>query len=220
MQRNNNVEDPFAITKNQKPPSLCIYYCLQAAKTAEFFGKYAEAVQRLEGPKLAEANLESLRGLARSSRGAVGVLRGDPPPKPQIVAPLYGATILTDRPALTWPEVKADAYLVQLFSGAEGKDQRLLWKDTVKETRLTYPEKQKPLEFGKLYRWRVTPLKGEDASADPIVESKFLVLTKSEIALLSNLKPLLASKSAPFGLHGHRRCSRYGGPHCSSQQGP
>jgi hypothetical protein len=154
----------------------------------------AEARQRLEGPKLAPANLESLRDLANSSRGAVGVLRGDPPPKPQVVTPLYGATIQTDRPALTWPDAKAEAYLVQLFSGADGKDKRLLWKATVKETRLSYPEKEKPLELGRKYQWHVIPLKGDDASADPIVDSKFLVLTKYEIDLLSNLKPLLASK--------------------------
>jgi hypothetical protein len=151
--------------------------------------------QRLDGPKLPPANLESLRW-AKSSRGAVGVVRGDPPAKPQLVTPLYGATIQTDRPTLTWPDVKAEAYLVQLFSGADGKDKRLLWKATLKETRLSYPEKEKPLELGRKYQWRVIPLKGEDASADPIVDSKFLVLTKIEIDLLSNLKPLMASKAS------------------------
>jgi hypothetical protein len=155
----------------------------------------AEVVEPLPGPKLTTANLESLRSLAASSRGAVGVLRGDPPSKPQMVTPLYGTTILSERPTLTWPEAKADAYLVQLLNGAEGKDQKVLWHVEIKETRLPYPEKEKALELGKKYRWRVTPLKGDDASADPIVESKFLVLTKYEIGLLSNLKPLLESKS-------------------------
>ncbi len=70
-----------------------------------------------------------------------------------------------------------------------------MWKATVKETRLTYPKKEKPLKFGLKYRWRVTPLKGQDASADPIVDSKFLVLTKYEITLMFNLKPLLESKA-------------------------
>ena len=155
----------------------------------------AAAVERLKGADLPPANLESLRGLANSSRGAVGVLRGSPPARPQVVTPLFGATIPTDRPSLTWPDAKADAYLVQLYNGAEGKDQRLLWKTIVKENRLAYPEQHKPLEFGRRYQWRVIPLKGEDASADPIVASKFLVLTKTEIDLMSNLKPLLASKN-------------------------
>jgi hypothetical protein len=32
---------------------------------------------------------------------------------------------------------------VQLFSGGEGKGQRLIWKATVKDARLSYPEKEK-----------------------------------------------------------------------------
>ena len=59
---------------------------------------------------------------------------------------------------------------------------------TVKEPRLPYPEKEKPLTLGLKYRWRVKPLKGDDDSADPIVDSKFLILTKYEIGLLANLK--------------------------------
>jgi tetratricopeptide (TPR) repeat protein len=156
----------------------------------------AEAAQRLKGPKLSAANLENLLDLAKSSRGALGVLRGEPPAKPLVVTPLYGATVLSNRPTLTWPDTKAEAYLVQLFSGSEGKEQRQLWRAQVKETRLAYPEKEKPLQFGLKYRWRVTPLKGDDASADPIVESKFLVLTKLEIKLLANIKPLEDSKDA------------------------
>ncbi len=58
-----------------------------------------DAIERLKTAKLPPANLESLRDLANSSRGAVGVLRGDPPPKPQVVTPLFGATIQTDRPS-------------------------------------------------------------------------------------------------------------------------
>jgi hypothetical protein len=169
---------------------------LKAKATVQAKGcQPADAAEQLAGPKLGAANLESLRSLATSSRGAVGVLRGDPPAKAQVVTPLFGATILNERPALTWLEAKADAYLVQLFSGGEGKEQRLIWKATVKDARLSYPEKEKSLQLGLKYRWRVTPLKGEDTSADPIVDSKFLVLTKYEIGLMSNLKPLLESKS-------------------------
>ena len=150
---------------------------------------------RLPGPKLRPANLASLRGLVGSSRGGLGVLRGDPPPKPQAVTPLYGGSVWTRRPTLTWPDAKADAYLVQLFNGAEGMDERLLWKTTAKEARLSFPDQEKPLEFSLKYRWRVTPLKGEDASADPIVDSYFLILTEDEIKPLDNLKPLLESKA-------------------------
>lgn len=168
---------------------------LKAKATVETKGcTPADAVERVDGPKLPPANLETLRELARSSRGAVGVVRGETPPDPKIVTPLYGATIETDRPTLTWPDAKADAYLVQFYSGSQGKDQRLLWRATVKETKVEYPKKEKPLEFGRKYQWKVIPLKGEDASAEPIVDSKFLTLTKIEIDMLSHVKPLAISK--------------------------
>jgi hypothetical protein len=154
----------------------------------------AAAVERVAGPKLAPANLESLRELAKSSRGAVGVLRGEAPLRPQVVTPLYGATVPTDRPALTWPDVKAEAYLVELFSGRDGPELERLWKATSPEPRLSYPAKEKPLQRGLLYRWRVTPLKGQEAAGEPIVDSKFLVLTGAEIKRLAALKPLLVSK--------------------------
>src|SRR5437016_398241 len=88
----------------------------------------AEAVQRLMRPALPPANLESLRELARSSKGAIGVPRGEAPPRPQVVTPLFGATILIDRPTLTWPDAKAEAYLVQLFRGGQGNE---LWNAVI-----------------------------------------------------------------------------------------
>jgi hypothetical protein len=157
----------------------------------------AGAVERIDGPKLAAANLESLRDLAKSGRSAGVVFRtGETAKSDWIATPIFGATVQTLRPTLTWPDAKAEAYLVQFYTGAQGKDQKLLWRATVKEPRLPYPEDKKPLEFGRKYQWRVIPLKGEDASADPIVDSKFLVLTESEITLLSKLKPLLVSKAS------------------------
>jgi hypothetical protein len=150
----------------------------------------ADAVERLAGPPLPPAQLESLRELARSSRGAVGVLRGEPPATPQVVTPMYGATVLTDRPALTWlPKEGADSYQVQLLSG---DGQRLLWKETTKETRLTYPEKQKPLRPGVKYLWRVAARKGEDPPAE-VVDSKFSLATKGEAEMLAKVKPLAGS---------------------------
>jgi hypothetical protein len=156
--------------------------------------------QQIKGPKLPPANLESLRDLARSAKGAGSCVRGDrgdpTPENARLVLPLYGAAVLSDRPKLSWPkgDAKTDAYLVEFFSGGEGKDRRLLWKATVKETHMNYPEKQESLKPSRKYQWRVTPLKGEDATADPIVYSYFQVLTPAEIKLLGELKPLLESK--------------------------
>lgn len=157
----------------------------------------ADARQRQEGLKLPPASLESLRELARSSRGGVGVLRSDERSgKTPVVTPMYGATILTDRPDFSWPATKdADAYEVQLLSGVEGRDQRKLWQAKVKSTKLAYPEKEKPLAAGLRYHWKVYPVKGDDRG-EAIVSSKFFVLTKSERQILDGVKHLRDSKSA------------------------
>jgi len=151
----------------------------------------ADAVEIIPAKK--PASLDSIRDHIRSNRGAVGVLRGDPPSAPQLVTPLFGATILSDRPTFTWKDAKAEAYQVELLTGSQSRDQRRLWIATVKEPRLSYPAKEPPLPFGKLYRWRVTPLKGGEPAETAIVESKFLTLTRGEIDLLSGLAPLKAS---------------------------
>jgi hypothetical protein len=152
--------------------------------------KPADAIERQEGAKLPPPQLESLRELARSSRGAVGVLRGEAPPVPLLITPIYGATVLNERPALTWPATKdADIYKVQLLSG-DGK--RLIWKETTKEPHLAYPDKQKPLRQGVKYLWRVSARKGEDMEME-IVDSKFSIVTKIEAEVLAKLKPLAQS---------------------------
>ena len=155
----------------------------------------ADKAERLPSAKVAPAGLESLRELAKSARGGVGVLRGDDRRgTPPVIAPMDGAAILTDRPTLTWPAAKdADAYLVQFLSGAEGREQRRLWQATTKETRLAFPEKEKPLTLGLRYHWKVIPLKGEERG-EPVVFSKFSVLTKSELKVLEGVKPLEASE--------------------------
>lgn len=155
----------------------------------------ADAVERLEDAKLSSSNLESLRDLARG-RGAVGVLRGDSPATPQVVMPMYGATVLLDRPTLTWTAVpKAEGYHVQLLSGREGRDERILWRAKTKEPHLAYPEKEKPLTFGLKYRWRVSSVLSEDKE-ERLVESKFLIATEGEVKELARLKPLAESKDS------------------------
>ncbi|MCI0458040.1 MAG: hypothetical protein L0Z62_13835 [Gemmataceae bacterium] len=104
------------------------------------------AVERQENVKLSAGQLAGLRDLARSSRAGVGVLRGEPPPTPQVVTPMYSATILTAQPTFSWPPVdKADRYQVQLWSG---DGQRRIWQVTTSAVRLAYPEKQPVLKPG------------------------------------------------------------------------
>jgi hypothetical protein len=148
----------------------------------------AEAVETLPAGKLAPVQTESLRDLSGSSRGAVGILRGDPPPEPQVVTPIFGAVVLTDRPALSWlPAEGAEGYRVELLSG---DGQRVLWRMTTKEPRLPYPDKP-ALGQGAKYLWRVSALLGEDKTK-AVVDSKFQVATKGEIEALAPLADLPA----------------------------
>jgi tetratricopeptide (TPR) repeat protein len=146
----------------------------------------ADAVEVLPPSKLAPVQAESLRDLSGSSRGAVGILRGEPPPTPQVATPIFGAVVLTDRPALSWLPVEgADGYRVELRSG---DGQRVLWRVTVKEPRLPYPDKP-ALRQGAKYLWRVSALLGEDKTK-ALVDSKFQVGTKGEINALAPLADL------------------------------
>lgn len=152
----------------------------------------ASAVERQEGLKVSAAHLASLRDLARSGRAGVGVLRGDPPALPQVVTPMYGATVLTDRPPLSWPAAeKSESYRVELFSG-DGK--RVLWRATTKEPHLTYPEKEMALKRGSKCLWRVAAKRGEDKE-ERIVDSKFSLATETEADELAEMKTLVMSKA-------------------------
>jgi hypothetical protein len=152
--------------------------------------KPVEAVERVEGKKLPPAQVESLRELGRSGRRAGADLRGRPPATPQRVTPLYGATVLTDRPAFTWrPAEKVDSYRVELWSG-DGR--RRLWRATTTAARLDYPPKEAALKPGLGYQWRVMARRGEDEDPDPVVDSKFSTATKTEAADLAAVKELAA----------------------------
>jgi hypothetical protein len=150
----------------------------------------ADAVERVEGKKLHPAQLESLRELGRSGRRAGADLRGRPPATPQRVTPLYGATVLTDRPTFTWyPAAKADSYRVELWSG-EGRQR--LWRAQTTAARLDYPPNERALKPGTGYQWRVLARRGEDEDPVLVVDSKFSTPTKSEADDLAAVKPLAA----------------------------
>jgi len=154
------------------------------------------AVERQEHTSLSAGNLACLQELARSGRGTVGVARDLPPPMVPVVAPLYGATVLTPRPTLSWlPVAGAAGYQVQLLSGGQGKDQQLLWKATTPETHLAYPAKEKPLCHGLTYRWRVLAQAAEGPEKF-VVLSKFQLATEMEIDQLAQVKPLGARTPA------------------------
>ncbi len=144
------------------------------------------AVERLDASHdLTGAHLASLSELARSARAGVGVLRGELPPTPQAVTPMYGSTVLDTRPTLSWPAVPgADSYTVELF---RGNVQHLVWRETTREDHLPYPEQRMPLHHAAKYLWRVTAHHGGE-SGKRIVTSKFLVATQTEADELAQLR--------------------------------
>jgi len=153
----------------------------------------ASAVERLDASHdLTGAHLASLRELARSARAGVGVLRGEPPPTPQAVTPMYGTTVLSARPKFSWPTVlEMDSYTVELF---RGDARHLVWRETTGEARLPYPENKSELHHAAKYLWRVTAHHGDDRGK-AIVKSKFLVATQSEADELAQLRPLETSSN-------------------------
>jgi hypothetical protein len=154
----------------------------------------ADAVRRHEA-RLPQADLTALRGLARSSRGGVGVLRHGPEGEEvPAVTPLRGSRLLTNRPAFSWPAVPgATSYEVRLF--ALQADRKPEWKATTTQTHLAYPEKQPPLPYNRTRYWEVTPL-DKDGQPLPAIRSRFHVAPVAQIAQLAKLK-LLARGSDP-----------------------
>jgi hypothetical protein len=162
----------------------------------------AASAEVLEGPRPDPEMLRFLREAYRertAGRAAGSVLRGGGAVPAEVerargVAPLFGAWVLTDHPTLTWPAVpQAKAYRVALLSGAEGRDEKVLWRATTDKTVLPYPEEEKVLPPGLKYRWRVAAqLDGNKEEAQ--VESKFFVATTREMDRLRRLRRLAESE--------------------------
>lgn len=150
----------------------------------------AKAVEALpRQPKLSAPQLASLRDLTRSGRAGVGVLRGDKPPTAQVVRPMFGATVVTTRPALSWPPAaEAERYQVQLLSGDA---REILWHVNTTEPRLSFPEQAAALRPLATYRWKVYAYRGE-GQWQKWVDSKFAVATEEEATAVAQLQPLAA----------------------------
>jgi hypothetical protein len=104
----------------------------------------------------------------------------DPPPA---VSPIVGATVLTDRPALSWkPSPDTKEYHVRLV--ALGSN-RLIWDVTTTEPKLAYPEAKPPLARSSAYSWVVTNAKGLT-----IVQGRFSVATDEDARMLAEVVPL------------------------------
>jgi hypothetical protein len=152
-------------------------------------GAPAEAVVREEKAKVSKAHLDSLRTLAKSGMAAGGMFRDPGADRPSPISPLVGTTVLPDRPHFAWPSAAgATSYIVELRSG---DDKRQIWQVTTKENKLSYPENQKELERGRIYRWQVTAQKGDDAAI--IATGRFNTATAEGAADLAALEQLAKS---------------------------
>ncbi len=149
----------------------------------------AGRVERLKPPQERAVQV-GLQELGPDGRIGAAVFRDDPG-KP--VAPFSGTTVLTDRPAFTWrPAAKVIAYQFRLLKAGSNA---LVWKAETKESRLAYPDKERPLQRGRQYVWKVTATTREkdyEGFAD-VVSSEFLVATAKEADELTKVRPLAAS---------------------------
>jgi hypothetical protein len=148
-----------------------------------------ERVERLKPPG-EKAVQVGLGELGPDSRIGAAVFRSDPG---KLVTPFTGTTIISDRPALTWqPADKVDSYQVQLLKAGSKVE---VWKIETKEPKLTYPQKEEPLQRGRKYVWKVTAISREngfEGFAD-VVSSEFFVATTKVVEELEKVKPFAAS---------------------------
>lgn len=157
----------------------------------------AGAVERRDAVNTSVA-YQDVHRFAGSGLGAVIVLRGlRLPSKLVTVTPMYGSTVLTDRPTFSWnPAPGVLEYQVRLVLGRLDKDgdpEKILWTVRTKEPRLAYPEKVKALNFGSVYSWYVIARPGQNQE-QVVWRSQFWVATKEEVSELTKVKSLAVSK--------------------------
>lgn len=160
------------------------------------------AVERKDAVTTA-VSYHDVHRFAGGGRGAVVVLRGpETPKKPPAVTPMFGSTVLSVRPTLSWQPVEGvDQYRVRLILGPlndEGDKEEVLWTARTKAARLPYPKKAKPLHFGNIYSWHVIARPGQK-DEQVVCRSQFWVIAKEDLAELAKVQPLTASKK-PAGL--------------------
>lgn len=131
--------------------------------------------------KAVATTMKNLRPAAGNTRQAgVSFRSGAEEPRP--ITPIFGATVVTDRPGLAWPPgEKVATYRVRLISGAG----RELWRAQTQEPRLAFPEDKEALKPGYVYRWEVT-----DPDYRPLASGEFTVATEAERRQLEELKAL------------------------------
>jgi hypothetical protein len=147
----------------------------------------ASVLARKEQPRAVASTMRGLKPSADDGRKA-GVGFRSKSEDAGAITPIHGATVTSDRPALSWPAAeKVTIYRVRMISGAG----RELWRAETKEPRLDFPGDKPPLQEGYPFRWEVT-----DQDYRKVAAGEFSVATASERTQIDELKALTASGDA------------------------
>jgi hypothetical protein len=141
-----------------------------------------------------KAVLAGLKDLSRGERLAGTVTRAGLDKKPATVTPLTGATVLEDRPKLTWElATKATAYQVEIW--VKDSQTRVLTESVAKPPFAFPTTNQKPLKRGLRYTWRILAVVA-GGDLEFVVESDFLVASDAEVRELESVKALVESTNS------------------------
>jgi hypothetical protein len=155
-------------------------------------GSPPEAVRRIKViSRVMAEGVEEIGGSFRNGLIALSVFRGDqqPPAVPPAVIPMYGATVLDDRPTLSWrPAPGASSYEVRLID-ALGRE---LWTAQTRCHHIAYDKARDALTRGRGCYWNVSA-RTEKGEMTVVTESRFFVAPASEARVLAELRPLSES---------------------------
>lgn len=134
-----------------------------------------ESARALEGDLVADLSPIQVKRASDEDLGALAGLRSGETEKELVLISPCRTMICTQRPSFSWNASKSfENFKVTLYN-SEGS----LWSVDIKETMISYPEDEPPLEFGQYYFWNV---EGEQLIDTYKSESiGFSVLSKEEI---------------------------------------
>lgn len=182
-----------------------------AKGTLKVFFRSANKAATLEGPATAEVkaaefettgkvtvketklSAKAADGLDKEKSNLVGgmTLRPFAPDPPPALRPVVDSAVLTRTPAFEWPAVAgAQSYRFELVSGVSEKKERPVWKAEAADRKLAYPEAEKSLDRGVVYRWRVTAVLADGSTKPAASVGRFMVLDEPAAAALAELATL------------------------------
>ncbi len=151
-----------------------------------------QSVESVPG-NLPSRTLRALREKVRGNRGGLGVLRGNPVPVPMAVAPIPGATVLAERPVLSWPSSgNAEGFQIEIVAAGD-TNRAVVWKGTATKAPFPLPKDVK-LKPGDSYRWEVRGTKDGNVGA-VVGAGEFLLATEALRKAAQPLRKFAESKN-------------------------